>query len=639
MSALRPTVEQRAILEATATGQTVAISAGAGTGKTSTLRMIADQRPDQRMLYLAFNKAIQVEAEASFPSNVVCKTAHSLAYREFGAPMRLRLNGPRRTARQNAQALRIAAAFGLDDKTIFGPAALATMAMHTVARFCRSADPKITARHFEAPEGVDLARTAGLSKRVVSLAAKAWEDLTAATGGRLKPTHDTYLKCWQLSKPKLLGFDVILYDECQDADPCIAAVVGHQDHAQLVAVGDAAQAIYGWRGAGDFLSRANAAHRLRLTQSWRFGSAVAEQANVWLGVIGTDMRVVGSPSHQSRLEALERPDTILCRSNAGTIDALLDAHDTGTKAHLVGGGKEMLALARAAERMMDGQPSGHPELVAFKDWAAVRDYAESDPSGSDLAVAVRMIERYGPVGVVRAIEAAVPAGSAELVVSTAHKAKGLEWPRVQIGSDFRQPLDKRTLQPLPIPRAEAMLAYVSVTRAMEILDTGGLAWIHPHLEALASTGTAVDSKTIRQPDLPCSDSGVHLPAADDTAPRCTSPSRGEEVVASTPPASTEEALAVAGVILGQFVGVDGEKGTWRVAGVGRDGSLTCFGGPSKQWRSFMPEWCYPAERTGRDGKSRPGRLPSDRRGLRAAWAAEHGRAHIDQSPSIHGMDT
>jgi len=92
---LTPTTEQQDILDAAASGGTVAISAGAGSGKTLTLRLLAEARPDTRMLYVAYNKAIQVAAAASFPGNVTAKTAHSLAYQRFGAPMVDRLNGPR----------------------------------------------------------------------------------------------------------------------------------------------------------------------------------------------------------------------------------------------------------------------------------------------------------------------------------------------------------------------------------------------------------------------------------------------------------------------------------------------------------------------------------------------------------------
>jgi UvrD/REP helicase N-terminal domain len=243
------------------------------------------------------------------------------------------------------------------------------------------------------PAGIS-SRPRALATQIIPLALRAWADLTCGPAGRLKPTHDVYLKQWQLSHPTL-DFDVVLYDEAQDADPCIADVVEHQTHAQLIAVGDSAQAIYGWRGAGDFLARLDARHRLRLTQSWRFGQAVADEANVWLDVIEADLRVAGNPARQSCLAPLAQPDAVLCRTNAGTIDALLAAHDDQTKAHLIGDGKEMLALARAAERMQQGQPAAHPELVAFRDWAAVKEYAEKDPSGSDLAVAVRMIDRYG----------------------------------------------------------------------------------------------------------------------------------------------------------------------------------------------------------------------------------------------------
>ena len=65
---------------------------------------------------------------------------------------------------------------------------------------------------------------------------------------------------------------------------------------------------------------------------------------------------------------------------------------------------------------------------------------------------------------IEAIEGTVPAEAAELVVSTAHKAKGLEWPRVRVAGDFWEPTDPKSGRPLPIARDEAMLAYVAVTR-------------------------------------------------------------------------------------------------------------------------------------------------------------------------------
>ena len=60
------------------------IIAFAGTGKTSTLVEYTKRRPKLRFLYVAFNKSVQIEASAKFPKNVQCRTAHSLAWSNFG---------------------------------------------------------------------------------------------------------------------------------------------------------------------------------------------------------------------------------------------------------------------------------------------------------------------------------------------------------------------------------------------------------------------------------------------------------------------------------------------------------------------------------------------------------------------------
>ncbi len=119
----------------------------------------------------------------------------------------------------------------------------------TVWRYCRSADTAIGSQHFVPPEGLSRDETAPLADHLLPFAQKAWADLTAGKNGRLKPTHDIYLKQWHLSRPQLDCWDVVLYDEAQDAGPRIADVVEHQDHAQLIAVGDSAQATFAWAEA------------------------------------------------------------------------------------------------------------------------------------------------------------------------------------------------------------------------------------------------------------------------------------------------------------------------------------------------------------------------------------------------------
>lgn len=187
---LTPTTEQTDILDAASPGGTVAIAAGAGTGKTSTLRLLASARPRTRMLYVAYNKTIQVEAANSFPPNVTCETAHLLAYAKFGAPMSARLNGPRMRGFDVARILGITQFVPRDDPQArpFRPSTLGSWSMGIVGRFCRSASPTIKRSHFVPPEGVSPSEAARLVKILVPLAQTAWADLMSPTG-RLRPTQ------------------------------------------------------------------------------------------------------------------------------------------------------------------------------------------------------------------------------------------------------------------------------------------------------------------------------------------------------------------------------------------------------------------------------------------------------------------
>lgn len=96
---MTPTPEQQAIIDAYLKRQNLVIEAGAGTGKTSTLRLLASSAPDRRGIYVAYNRAIADDAKRSFPSNVTCATAHALAFRAVGRQFAHRLRAPRMPAR------------------------------------------------------------------------------------------------------------------------------------------------------------------------------------------------------------------------------------------------------------------------------------------------------------------------------------------------------------------------------------------------------------------------------------------------------------------------------------------------------------------------------------------------------------
>lgn len=470
-----PTLEQAAIGDGFKTGANIVVEALAGTGKTTTLRMLAAMNVTRPGVYLAYNKAIVKEAEGRFPQAVQIGTAHSLAYRAIGHRYSHRLPGRGRGS-QRMRAQQIVNLFKVKATDAGGaminPVMRVRLAESMIARFCTSGFYAFQIHHLP-PRAEHLGNPNAIFDAILPVAEAMWSDLQDENG-RLYFTHDHYLKMWQLSRPKIYA-DYVLFDEAQDANPVIADVVARQDHAQLVYVGDRNQQLYAWRGAIDAMAKVEG-ERYALTKSFRFGPAIAEAANAWLDLLGSPHRVVGHEPVASRVGALSgNPDAILCRTNGTALGQILQYQNEGVRVAMAPGdasaGKDILSFAYAASDLMGGRGTDHPELAAFTTWPELLEYVEEEESGSDLGRLVNIINRVGPAKAIAAIKNLTPKDRAQVTVSTAHKAKGLEWDRVKVADDFTPPDFEagETADP-----ADLMLAYVTVTRAKQELSPGSL---------------------------------------------------------------------------------------------------------------------------------------------------------------------
>ncbi|MFG2494736.1 UvrD-helicase domain-containing protein [Streptomyces caniferus] len=484
-----PTPEQSAAAEAFPTGSHLVIQAGAGTGKTTTLAMLARtaRRQSRSGRYIAFNRAVARHAARTFPAEVSCGTAHALAYTAVGRRYQARMNAPRQAG------WRTGAALGIDeDMTVRIGArkmtnkALSYTVLRTVTRFCQSADSEIAPHHVPPLRGAESAPLhAQFAELVLTYARRAWADLQHPDRGVVRFEHDHYLKMWALRAP-VIPADFLLLDEAQDTNPVVEQVfTAQRDHAQLVLVGDSAQAIYGWRGARDVMTGFDG-RQLSLSRSFRFGPALAAEANRWLTIVGAPIRLTGSPLLETELRTVHAPEAILCRTNVGAMVEVIRQLEAGRRVALAGGGEGLSALARAAYDLEAGRRTVHPELMLFETWADLREYAEFDPAGRDLLPLTELVDEHGTEALLHALDRLSPEDSAEVTVSTAHRAKGREWASVRIADDFTGPddLDESDEEGAPLPGPidldEARLAYVAVTRARSLLDIGGLSWINSH---------------------------------------------------------------------------------------------------------------------------------------------------------------
>lgn len=466
------TDEQVAIMDAFGNGESIVADARAGCGKTSTTRGCAESAPEHRGVFMAFNKAIAGDAQATFPASCSCSTVHSLAFRAVGRDYAHRFDGPRVTSYDAARILGFNKWLRLG-LTSFTPPKTVRIALETVSRFCHSDAQEITGAHVPWIDGIRDHQRDELVATVVPIARDAWADMISMDG-QLRFTHDVYLKLWSLSDPHI-ACDYLIFDEAQDSSPVITHVVQIQEHAQKLVVGDPCQQIYEWRGAIDAMGLFGIETRLPLAQSFRFGEPIAQEANRWLTKLGATPLVRGSDWIDSRVGVVSEPKATLCRTNAQVFAEVMELQGKGIQPAVVGGVEPIISFANAAAELQSGKGTWHPDLQGFRDWETVKSYVKQDFGGRELRVFVNLIEKFKPNVIVAVMQNCLPESTAPAIVSTAHKAKGREWDTVKLADDFQTQPYRDSKGDMKEPSEEELrLAYVACTRARTALDVDGL---------------------------------------------------------------------------------------------------------------------------------------------------------------------
>ena len=291
-----PTPEQQCAIDAFGTLGSLRINAYAGTGKTSTLQMLAHSTR-RRGQYIAFNRAIVADAKTKFPASVDCATTHGLAFK--ATPQAFKQNIDKMTGRISAQKLaeilELRKIWRIDKDHTLQPRSQAFLILETIKRFAQSGDETISELHVPRHGSLVSASQESLAA-VNAFAKRAAEHVWARMSNpddQLPLGHDGYLKRWALSHPQL-ACEYILLDEAQDTNPVVLDVLRRQS-AQLVYVGDRYQQIYEWRGAVNAMEAIDTHSSVQLTQSFRFGPEIAAEASRLLFQLGESIPLRGNP--------------------------------------------------------------------------------------------------------------------------------------------------------------------------------------------------------------------------------------------------------------------------------------------------------------------------------------------------------
>lgn len=443
------------------------IQAIAGSGKTSTLKEIANALPNSKFLYLAFNKAIVEEVKSKMPKNVEIKTIHSLAYayakRKFG----------------NFDLIPKLKFFDIEPFFSLSRDNLIEL-LKEFESFCKSS----------------------LTLNDVNPRIREIFDLIISKD--IPFSHDFYLKYFELNQEGVLRkYDILMLDEAQDTNVVMLNVFLNNPCSKIL-VGDSFQNIYGFNHTIDALISLKTDFSMRLNFSFRSNQRILDYANFFLNTFSyqkqpkmLSFRDLNANLDESMESQTIQNEAIISRTNVGIIDFISGISKQDSK-HLQDYQllKEPITLFELIFALSDFKekftlPQKFSFLNEFKDIDEIDEYAKKTMD-IELANAVKILEKYSIEQIKNLYKIAIELHQnteAKKFITNAHQSKGLEWDKVTLLQDFPQftemcifELDKKLYWNPDYAKngfdwasffyklqQELNLFYVAITRAKHIL--------------------------------------------------------------------------------------------------------------------------------------------------------------------------
>lgn len=481
------TPEQQNIIQSTGN---IRINAVAGSGKTTTIIEYARSQPaSARILYLAFNKSVKLEATKKFVEkglyNVKVETAHSIAFKHIVFKHNYKVKGQGYKTNEIAEILNLQATGEKHAQYIVG-----NHINKFIAYFCNSDVKKVQDLNYL--DTITDAKAEAFVKTFYRyIESQTRLLLSKMDKGEIEIIHDFYLKKFQLSNP-VLGFDYILFDEGQDASSAMLDVFLKQKCTKVI-VGDTHQQIYGWRYAVNSLEKVDF-KTLYLSTSFRFAQPVA---NLAMEILKFKNHISEEPlrdvpiNGQGAVSKESKTKAVLARTNLGLLLKAIEYVMEKKKVKHIYFEGNINSYTYADEgaslydvlNLYNGRHFQIKDAMikSMKDMRELQDYIDKTED-VQLGMMVEIVKEYGNEipGIIKAIkDKHVPNDEkekAEMIFSTVHRCKGMEYDSVQLVNDF---ITEEKLEKLKDNKKEKLntsklneeinLLYVAVTRARNSL--------------------------------------------------------------------------------------------------------------------------------------------------------------------------
>lgn len=469
-----PTQEQEEILKAFKGTRVLKINAVAGSGKSSTLKLLAEDNKEPS-LYVCFNKSIAQEAQEKFPEHVECRTTHSLAYAEYGKILLHKLQRPVGAYKNVAGTpSEIALYYKIKeypcDAESIQPNAIASLVKQVVNRYQNSAEDTITKVLLPYADIAILKKehpvldTQDFGTVILRYAKKLWNDRSDPSSPVLA-THDTYLKLWQLSKP-VLNYSIIYLDEGQDSNPTVLDIIKRQTQSKICIVGDTFQSIYAFRQAINAMEMIDAPSKV-LSKSFRYGQDIAD---IGTFIIENRIAIKGNENINSKVETVRSKQyTMIFRTNSALLEEAVQLLKKGKDVFCDADTKGFVKKLQSAEALykFDFKNVKHEDIAPYSTWNELGIAADDDP---ELHRVQKVIESGKARAFIKSLQEVSTRNKADIILTTAHKSKGQEWDNVIIAGDFPIKLILDPKEETTFWEQERNLFYVACTRAINSLE-------------------------------------------------------------------------------------------------------------------------------------------------------------------------
>lgn len=464
---IKGTTQQEAIWEAIEKSEGhVIVNAGAGTGKTFTIVEGAN-RVQGKCAFLAFNKSIATELQKRLPEEVEAKTFHAFGF----AAIR---NAGIRTKVNNFKVNNIIQSLMGKDYYVTPLKKLVSLVKGSMITGTDTQSVRKLIDEYNIQFQSDREE-----QQAVAIIPSILEQCKTQVN---MIDFDDMIWLPLVNNYPLPHYDIMFVDEAQDFNELQRELISRcVNGGRCIIVGDRNQAIYGFRGADSnsmdmFVERLQKGDReishFPLSISWRCPNSVVSEANRYVKDFSAHADAENGNVIVNAAFTPLRNDMVLCRYNAPLVSAFYDLISQGKSAYILG--RDMTkGLVTAVEKITRNHQMGVEEFLQL--FNADFDYnyqrlLKQDKENQALAledkrdcilIFANKAETVG--GILYEIKRVFDNNDkGEIMLSTVHKAKGLEADNVYLLATERMPHPKGGSE-------ENNICYVAITRAKKNL--------------------------------------------------------------------------------------------------------------------------------------------------------------------------